>query len=382
MKILFITTDWNTPYRQTTNEYGGIGYYRAYMPAEALRDLGHDVDVLGADIRPHIDPNNLFGSYMKLFRPYEAIVFKQIDHKNAGIVLGAAKELKIPIAMDLDDNILEIGESNQAYHRGYKKEGVKRAFAAASLSMCDALFVTTEPLKKSYQKFLKDVLKKDMPTYILPNCCVPKHWNVETQVTKNMIIIGWHGSITHDEDLKLVMPVINKLMKKYPNLYFQAMGGLLEDSAQKLFSVFDKEHHERLSVIKGTPSWKGFPEYLQSLSWDIGIAPLVDEEFTRGKSHIKWLEFSLKKIPCVASRVYPYCEPIQGVETIKDGETGFLASTPEEWEEKLSKLIESNDLRRSMAKKARDFVMANWRYKHHAVKWESALKKLIEMGGE
>ena len=82
MKILYITTDWNTPHRIATGEYGGIGYYRAHGPAKALRAKGHKVDVFGVELKEKIDEDNVFESYMELVKPYDIVIIKQADTAN------------------------------------------------------------------------------------------------------------------------------------------------------------------------------------------------------------------------------------------------------------------------------------------------------------
>jgi glycosyltransferase involved in cell wall biosynthesis len=88
--------------------------------------------------------------------------------------------------------------------------------------------------------------------------------------------------------------------------------------------------------------------------FDIGIMPLDDDDWTRGKSGHKALEYMAIGIPAVASPV--------GAPTyiITHGETGFLASSQHEWEEYLSLLIENSELRHRMGAAARQRVARNF----------------------
>ena len=87
---------------------------------------------------------------------------------------------------------------------------------------------------------------------------------------------------------------------------------------------------------------------------DIGIMPLPDDEWAKGKCGFKGLQYMAMEIPSVMSPV--------GVNTeiINDGVNGFLASTEEEWIEKLSLLIESPELRRKFGVKGRQTVVENF----------------------
>lgn len=76
---------------------------------------------------------------------------------------------------------------------------------------------------------------------------------------------------------------------------------------------------------------------------DIGLAPLPDNRFTRGKCGFKILQYQAARLPVVASPV--------GVNAdfITDGRTGYLASDNNQWVDKISKLIENKTLRKQMA---------------------------------
>ena len=384
MKILYITTDWNTPYRIATGECGGIGYYRAYAPAKALRAKGIDIDVKGYDLSHDIKKDDVFGSYRKVFKPYDLVVIKQADTANAGKLIGACKSLKIPIAMDLDDLIIELDPDNPAVEKGYEQGGTKQAMAIGALSMVDALFTSTQPLADEYKKFLKERYKMDMPVYVLPNCMDETLWSKinRTEADKN-VVLGWQGSITHDADIKLILPVVIKLMKKYPNLVLSLTGGIRQETYDKLFAnELEQDLLDRIVINQGTESYKNFPEYMSRHEWDIGIIPLRDTRFTRGKSHIKWMENSLLGVPTVASRTFPYTEPIHGVPVIINGETGLLASDDTEWEAHLELLINDPKKRRYLARDARNFVINNWQYKQHTDKWIDAFTSVIEVGSK
>jgi len=88
------------------------------------------------------------------------------------------------------------------------------------------------------------------------------------------------------------------------------------------------------------------------------------------------MEYSMIKIPTVASRVYPYFIELDGKDTIRDGETGFLCSTPEQWEKTLSKLIEDEELRIKIGQQAYNYIKDNWQYKDSKI--EEKLDSLLQ----
>jgi glycosyltransferase involved in cell wall biosynthesis len=80
---------------------------------------------------------------------------------------------------------------------------------------------------------------------------------------------------------------------------------------------------------------------------DVGVMPLVDTEFQRGKCGLKLLQYMAAGIPVVASSV--------GVNRsiVEEGMNGYAATSEEEWGEALAALAASPDLRRRMGAEGR-----------------------------
>jgi glycosyltransferase involved in cell wall biosynthesis len=106
--------------------------------------------------------------------------------------------------------------------------------------------------------------------------------------------------------------------------------------------------------IEGVPvinvPWQLDTEVEELLSCDIGIMPLRDDAYSRGKCGAKLLQYMGVGIPAVASPVGA------NREIIDQGETGFLARTDSEWVEALERLITDANLRRGLGRAARERV--------------------------
>ena len=228
------------------------------------------------------------------------------------------------------------------------------------------------------KNYLKNVHNREIPIFVLPNYNEKEIWNYEpANKNPNKITIGWVGSTTHINDLKLVLPTIKRLLKEYPKLEFNLMGGIAHETAPDFFSGFEDEILDRVYITGGTTNFKEYPKVLSEQPFDIGIAPLTSDEFNRAKSHIKWMEYAVYGIPCVASRVYPYHEKILGQDTIIDGETGMLCDE-KEWYKKLKKLIDNKELREKIGKKAQEYVLNELQYKDHQHLWSEALSSFAK----
>lgn len=361
MKILINFADYlHTPDRKKLNTYGGIGYYRQIKPSQQIK--GHEVKVIGKEILHFGD--TLEEQWDNLFKQHDVFwtSYFSNDRAAAAMFFYAQKHGK-KVIIDVDDNYLDVPESNESYER-FQKKKKDRAVLSAILSFADALTVSTEPLKERLERHIKDVHNIDKPIFVVPNMNDVKDWPFKpSQKHDDKIVIGYSGSNSHQDDLRMVMPAIAKLMNKHKHVHFELIGAIAKDKLDFYFKNmgFEADSLNRIRLLAATSTFQDYPKWLADQKWDIGIAPLVDTAFTRAKSHIKWMEYSMYEIPCVASRVYPYFMELKGRKTITDGETGFLCK-PHEWEKKLERLILDRELREKIGKQAREFVEKEWQY--------------------
>lgn len=344
------------------NAYGGCGYYRVIKVAEQLKKE-HDVTVWGTEWK---DKYEEFGDVEKFYNwiaeEFDVVWLHFIDDGRVFSYLKTALDrYGKKLVMDIDDNYLDVESTNPAYK--YIKAGEeKRAELTTILSFCDALTVSTLPLKEKLFNHFKERFDIDMPIFVIPNYNDVKDWNFEpVKKGENGIVIGYMGGISHHGDLDMVLPAIKNVMKKYDNVGFQLIGQLTHEHAKKVFSGWSQKLRKRILLIQPSATFFDFPRWMSQMPWDIGIAPLTNSKFNQSKSHIKWMEYSMYEIPTVASKVYPYYKDILGIKTIEDGVTGLLCENGE-WEEKLSLLIEDEILRKKIGKQAKEYVLKNWQY--------------------
>lgn len=376
MRCLFIATDWgrnaNLPQEQ---QHGGVSYYRLLQPKRVLETMGYEIDYMGQSFNDLVK-DDWANKTKEVVKDYDVVVCKHLDNFGGSqALINATYETKTPLIFDIDDNVLALESTHPKYGDGYHPFGKKREVVAVNLSLADHIVVSTQPLKDYFDKFFKDVFKIKKDITVIPNTVNPKDWK---KIDKNndKIVIGYHGSITHDEDLKMFIPAFIELTHKYGSKIELVLLGNITNKWAEWFMKYYSNYGQYLRIEGGTPSWYGFPERLAEMNFDIGIAPLVDTEFNRGKSHIKWMEYSLLETPCVASRVYPYFSKINGVETIRDGHTGFLAGNKQEWVDKLSKLIDDEVLRKKIGKNAYNHVTTKWITENFMDKWDNVLKNV------
>ena len=370
-RIAWLTNDWaQSQYREIHDLYGGIGYYRVISPSRVLRKY-YDIEVIGSDFKHWGTEDE---TYTRLGTKYDLIITKHIMSGRQGSnILAIAKHFNKKVILDLDDNYLEMRKDNYAlkdYDVG--KEG--RYYVSAMLELADGVTVSTDPLKDAYSKFNKNI-------DVLPNCNNYKEWPKPFQHTDNKIRIGYAGGTAHNDDLELIIEPIAKILQKYPDVIFEVISALTPGKAMelgaKMLKFGDSDILERFIIKGGTEAWQGYPEFLCSQGWDIGIAPLVNEPFNQGKSHIKWMEYSMAGAATVASPVHPYIYPIDGIKVIQHGKTGLLATNTEQWFESLEQLVTNRDYRKKIAHNAYQDIKKHWQQKQWADKWRFVIDKYL-----
>lgn len=171
------------------------------------------------------------------------------------------------------------------------------------------------------------------------------------------VVIGWIGSVTTLDFLNTMKSVFIRLSKQFSRIKFKIVGGN--------FSI------DGFSSVISKP-WSLEEEIEDLKSFDIGIMPMPDNEWTKGKCGFKAILYMSMGVACV-------CSPV-GVnkEIIIDGANGFLAYTESEWFEKLSLLIENSEIRKRIGMAGRKTVEEKYSIKVNAPKYLEVLKKVYE----
>jgi len=160
------------------------------------------------------------------------------------------------------------------------------------------------------------------------------------------IVIGYgSGTDTHRKDLGEIAEALSEILGRHPEVELHIAGPIALPDHVKRFE----------SRIKRRPLVEWY-EWLSVLNtFDVNLAPLESgNPFCEAKSEIKYTEAAILGIPTVASRIEAY------EFAIRDGETGFLASSTDEWIIKLEQLIANPSLRRQIGEAARADVLARY----------------------
>lgn len=259
-----------------------------------------------------------------------------------------AKKHNKTVIFDIDDLVIDRKYTDTIKYLKTMSEEEKRSYDEGvdriqkTLRMCDSAITTTERLAIELKKYVSDV-------YINRNTASNEMVHIsqlaqQKKKQSDKIRIGYFsGSITHNDDIIMILPVIVKILKENINVELHFVGEL------EIPKELD-EFKERI-IINPFVDWKRLPELISNV--DINLVPLESSIFNEAKSEIKWIEASLVKVVTVASRIGALDK------MISNNNTGFLCSNNVEWYDTLTKLINDEKLRVDVSKKAYEYVYNN-----------------------
>lgn len=243
---------------------------------------------------------------------------------------------------EMDDNLFAVPEHNPSYD-WWSREEVQHNMRAC-ITAADMVSVSTEPLA--------EVVRKINPAVtVIPNYIDDSVLTIPRPHERDRVVVGWAGSKTHDADFVGIKPQIFNMLFSHPDTVFMTIGA---DYTTDL----PPERRIRKPWVKSVKR-----TYRHIAEFDIGIAPLANDEFNESKSHIKMLEYAALGIPAIASNTPSY------EDFVIHGVTGFLADTPTDWADYLEVLVSDPDLRERMGKAAREHA-ASYTLQGHIDKYE------------
>ena len=171
------------------------------------------------------------------------------------------------------------------------------------------------------------------------------------------LVVGWIGTPTTASYLKSLGASLARVASRYRfELRVSGSGSPLDFPGVKTTN-------ERWSVEREVELFN---------TCDVGVYPLTDDEWAKGKCGFKAIQFMACGVPVVAAAV--------GVNTeiIKDGVNGFLASTEKEWDERIDRLLGDAGLRAHLGAAGRKTIEERYSLHVNAPRLVTMLREVME----
>ena len=172
----------------------------------------------------------------------------------------------------------------------------------------------------------------------IPTVVNIEYYQPRQEMVNNVLIVGWIGTPKTSHYLYSLIPVFEAIQKVI-NVHFVAVGAREEDFVDTIIEVWPWSEDTEVASIK---------------QFDIGIMPLNDSPWERGKCGYKLIQYMACGLPVIASPV--------GVNStiVVPEKNGLLANTLDEWQEALVRLLQADiSYRVSMGRAGRNYV-ENW----------------------
>ena len=263
---------------------------------------------------------------------------------------------KHKVIFDFDDSIWLLDTSPENKKFEFLKNPDKTKI---NIAHSHAVIAGNQFLANYAKQFNKNTIV--IPTTIDTEFHIPKpelRGFDSAQPDKEKIVIGWSGSISTIKHFEMAISALKQIQTQYPNkIEIHVIG-------QGSYS------HPEINVI--SKNWSSKTEVDDLNCFDIGIMPLPNDEWVKGKCGLKGLSYMACGIATIMSNV--------GVNSdiIEHGKNGFLAETEQEWVNCLSLLIENSDLRHKIGQAGRETVVKNYSVNAHKDTYVGVLKSLIK----
>ncbi len=239
------------------------------------------------------------------------------------LLRGAAKHL----IYDVDDALFQ----RDSYHVRGPDSRVRRGRFAATVRVADLVIAGNEYLRQQVAAYVEPGRVRVVPT------CIEPTWYAAAahRRTGAAVRLAWIGQQSNLASLECARGHLAAAAGYLPGLELR----VISSSSLQLAG-------SRVVPI----AWSSATEAADLADSDIGVNWLPDDAWSRGKCGLRVLQYMAAGLPVVANPVG------MNRSMVVDGETGYLASTPQEWAAAISRLAADPELRRKMGAAGRRLV--------------------------
>jgi glycosyltransferase involved in cell wall biosynthesis len=250
-----------------------------------------------------------------------------------------------PLIYDFDDAIFRLHSA--AANRSFAWLKAPRK-TATLCRVADHVVVGNEFLA-AYARVLNDRVT------IIPSSVDTERCRPLARPPNRRVVVGWIGSSTSQTYLEAAAPTLREVLAACP---------------VELRVVSNRRPSLPGLDLTWRP-WSGESEAQEIAAFDVGIMPMPDDDWARGKCAFKALQYMAMGVSTVASSVGA------NKEVIEHGHNGFLAASTRDWVECISRLADNADLRRAVGHAGRRTVEERYSMRQSAEKFESVVRQVV-----
>jgi glycosyltransferase involved in cell wall biosynthesis len=280
----------------------------------------------------------------QLLRAADVVVLHQI--KLAGLEARLLASLSRRRVFDVDDAIY-VRKPRRLGEPVHDSIWRRRKFAA-TCRWVDVVAAGNDVLAAVARPAASDIV-------ILPTSIDTTAYRPTTASAADPPTIAWIGSPENLIYLEMIRAPLSRLAQRHPTL-----------KVRVICSQFPDWPEIRIERV----AWSGATEAASLAGAHIGVMPLSDDEWARGKCAFKLLQYMAAALPCVASPVGA------NTEAVLDGITGLHARDSDQWERALERLIESAQLRERFGAAGHAHVEQRYAMRSYQANYVSLMNRL------
>lgn len=249
------------------------------------------------------------------------------------------------LVFDFDDAIMHTKEPRSQFRSSGRAKLFRRTVSQADHVVCG-------------NEYLRQQTEKDrQATTVIETPVDLNRYHLRPDLASDKVVLGWIGSASTSRYLEAKLPLLDQILRRYKNVSLK----VVSDKAVS---------YPGMDITN--KSWSTQSELADLQSFDIGLMPLADDKWTRGKCGFKLLQYFAVGTPAVASPV--------GINTqiAEDGVCGFLVNSDQQWLDRIGQLIQNQELRRSMGLSGRKRVEQRYSSEQLTPKYLEIFEKLME----
>jgi glycosyltransferase involved in cell wall biosynthesis/uncharacterized protein YbaR (Trm112 family) len=294
------------------------------------------------------------------------VLWRTVWNDEVAVAVGAARRGGAKVVFDVDDLMIDPELARLDIIDGIRTQHLTEDVVQQHYSKIRAAMVSADLCLTTTDELAGHIRRAGgMPALVVPNSfaeetrvasrLAARKRAAEVRPADASIRIGYAGgSRTHQRDFALCAEAVADVLRSRPDCRLVVFRSAAHD-----MTCLDIHEFPALHGLEDRIEWRDLVPLhelpAEIARWDVNLAPLeVGNPFCEAKSELKIFEAALAGVPTVASPTGPFRR------AIRHGETGFLATTSDEWRKAIERLVDDSTLRARVAAAAEWDV--SWRF--------------------